>query len=215
MPQAKEKPKFWCDYCFIVKDGEKEYFSCNREMRFVEHCKKKKHMRNYLSEDNKVKCQFCGEEMTEEAYQLHKKRNERLWLYKKAINPYLKCNRFKWSKDHRRFESFEAMIKNKEAIDATERKRPNLKKTGHVNHFSYLASNQGKSIEEKEEKMVQQLREEERYQSRPDLQVCVDCSSFSKKLYFNPTGEYTDKHLSLYEMEDCGCREVTDDEADD
>lgn len=214
MPQVKEISKFWCDYCFIVKNGEKEYFSCNRQMKFVEHCKKKKHMRNYLSENNKIVCNYCVEEMTEEAYELHKKRNQRLWTMKTAINPYLKCNKFQWSKNHRRFESFDAMILNKQSIDNTERKKPNLQKSGYVNTFSFLKSNENKTIEQKEKEMEHQLREEEKYANKPDLELCVECSTNSKKLYYNPDDEYSGKHLSLFEMEDCGCREISEGESE-
>jgi len=209
MPQVKEIPKFWCNYCFVVKDEKKVWFSCNRERDLLVHNSKKKHMKNYLALDDnldKVICKECNLEMTKEAFIEHKKRNQRLWILKKAINPHLKCDIFQWSKSHRRFGSVDTMIKNKEQIDNTERKKPDYKKKGLVNTFSYLKCNENKSIEQKEEEIEKQLKDEEKYEECPDLELCVDCSNHSKQYYFNPDGLYTGKHLSLFDMEDCGCR---------
>lgn len=208
MPQVKEISKFWCDYCFIIKDGEKQYFSCNRGRDWELHKGIKKHMRNYLKEENNTKCVFCNEEMTKEAYEIHKKRNERLWTMKRAINPFLKCNRFKWSKDHRLFENYDAMIANKIAIDSTERKPVNYKKTGHVNSFSYLKKNEFKSIEEKEEDVTKELRDELASSERPDLEIC-ECSG-SKIYYFMENNEYSQSHLKKYNMVTCDCKYESD-----
>ena len=166
-------------------------------------------MKNYLALDDnpdRVTCPECNLEMTKEAFIEHTARNQRLWVLKKAINRHLKCDLFQWSKEHRRFGCVDTMIKNKQQIDNTERKKPDYKKTGLVNTFSYLKSNENKSMEEKEIHVEKQLIEEAKYEEPPDLELCMDCSNYTKKYYFNPDGDYSSKHLSMFQMEDCGCR---------
>ena len=213
--------KYFCDKCSKSRYGEVTFCSFDKHRDYKNHLLSKKHKKNcdLLENDtNSIACKYCSDKFSVDGFDVHKKRNERLWFMKYYIgNNYITCNRFQWEAGGRRFSSMDEVVNNRTsgaavvaatATAAAEVKKKSLTEVGLVNEFSYLKSNENKSIEEKKAIMTATLIDEEKHANRPDLELCEDCSTYSKHLYFNPINEFTHRHLTLYEMEDCGCREI-------
>ena len=200
MNPINKKNKYFCDQCSKSRHGVVTFSSFDKYRDFTNHLCIEKHVRNckiLASDPSSVHCKYCDKFFSKEGYDVHKKRNERLWSIKNILkNDYLTCNRFKWDAEGKLFYSMDELIqhRNNPVVSCAAAKKLSLKDAGLVNTFSYLKSNDGKSIEEA------------KYQERPDLELCMDCSNYSKKFYFNPDGDYSSKHLSMFQMEDCGCR---------
>tara|TARA_R110000772_G_scaffold2756_9_gene10044 strand:+ start:55 stop:702 length:648 start_codon:yes stop_codon:yes gene_type:complete len=206
------KNKYFCDQCSKSRFGDVTFSSFDKHRDFTNHLSIEKHLRNCSKlrvDPSAVHCKYCDKFFSKEGYDVHKKRNERLWSIKNVLkNDYLTCNRFKWEFGGKLFASMEELIqhRNNPVVSCASAKKLSLTECGLVNNFSYLKSNENKSMEEKEIQVEKQLIEEAKYQERPDLELCMDCSNYTKKYYFNGDEEYSSKHLSMFQMEDCGCR---------
>ena len=210
------KHKYFCDKCTKSRYGDISFCSFDKQRDYTNHLSIAKHKRNcelIEKDENSILCKVCNEKFSVEGYEAHKKRNERLWTLKKYIgNKFLKCNRFQWDENSRLFSSMEELVnaRNNNVVSSvtSKPKKLSLQERGLVNSFSYLKSNENKSIEEKEAEIEKELRDEETYSERPDLEVC-ECSG-SKIYYFMENNEYSQVHLKKWNMVTCNCKYESD-----
>ena len=88
----KSKELYWCDRCFndYVEDEEeikRTYFSCSSNQKWAKHLTTNKHIKNVKKvEDSSdcILCKFCNKNFSNEGYEIHKKRNTKLWTMQRA-----------------------------------------------------------------------------------------------------------------------------------
>ena len=121
---------YWCDKCYKENIDENEitkriYFSCYSNQQWASHLKSKKHLKfcKEVEEDNdKVLCKFCDKSFTKEGYEIHSKRNNKLWeLKNRGGYKNLKCNNF--FTNAKRYETLE------DYIAGVDPNKPKLKRT--------------------------------------------------------------------------------------
>ena len=112
------KELYWCDCCSNKKlDMETNklydsFFNCNTQNNYVRHLSTAKHLetiKNIEKDSENILCKHCNINYTKEGYEVHKKRNAKLWMFKKggALKKQ-KCNNF-YIGSHR-FESLDEQM---------------------------------------------------------------------------------------------------------
>ena len=202
------KNKYFCDQCSKSRHGVITFCSFDKHRDYTNHLCIAKHIRNceLLEKDpDSIKCAHYNKLFSVEGYEVHKKRNERLWTIKKYTgNDFLTCNRFQWKEDGKLFSSMEQLIdfRNNPVVSNIASKKKTLKEKGLVNSFSYLKSNENKSIEEKEKIVEKEEEEWVDISQRPVLPMCNLCMG-----YENEDKEYAVSHLLKWDMNICDCIE--------
>jgi len=203
------KHKYFCDKCTKSRYGDISFCSFDKHRDYTNHLSIAKHKRKcelIEKDENSVLCKVCNEKFSVEGYEAHKKRNERLWKLKKYIgNNYLTCNRFQWEEGGKLFASMSDLIEHRNnpvVSHVCSKKKKTLKKRGLVNNFSYLKSNENKSIQEKESLVEKEETEWVDTSLKPSLPMCYLC-----KGYENDNNEYKPSHLIKWDMKICDCEE--------
>mgnify|MGYP003643461007 CR=1 FL=1 len=165
----KSKELYWCDRCFndYVEDEEeikRTYFSCSSNQKWAKHLTTNKHIKNVKKvEDSSdcILCKFCNKNFSNEGYEIHKKRNTKLWTMQRAgAYKHLKCNNFKTK--NRRYESF-----NEYCIDIdpnkpkARRMRGKNKPKSKSKHYSLSTSSETPSSSESESGTEEEQEQEE------------------------------------------------------
>ena len=97
----KGDERYFCDHCSINKSiiingkrkVQRNFFSCYTDEHFIAHLESKKHNKNINTGDHV--CNLCDETFDDEGWEVHKKRNEEMWRFRKLLNePQLTCNNF-------------------------------------------------------------------------------------------------------------------------
>lgn len=211
--------KLFCDKCSKVRFNVKSYCSFVKTRDYINHLNMEKHKRNceLIEKDpNSIKCKCCGEKFSPEGYEVHKIRNQKLWRMKKLTgNKYLKCNRFQYDENSKRYSSMDELIKSQlvslETISNVSKKVKikSFKDSYKETKFSYRADFKDKSQQEKAE-----IIEKEEYEDtciKPNLDLCEECSTHSQPRYDNDDKEYSSFHLQKWSMLECDCKLVDED----
>ena len=189
----KSKELYWCDRCFndYVEDEEeikRTYFSCSSNQKWAKHLTTNKHIKNVKKvEDSSdcILCKFCNKNFSNEGYEIHKKRNTKLWTMQKAgAYKHLKCNNFKTK--NRRYESF-----NEYCIDIDPNKPKTRRMRGRNDpkpkskHYSLSASSNSdlpSSSESESESDTEEEAEEQPTQEQPVLDTKTIKDKMTKQI---------------------------------
>jgi len=196
---------YWCDKCFkdVVDENDsinRIYFSCYSNQQWASHLKSKKHIKfcKLVEEhDQKVLCKYCNKDFTNEGYEIHKERNNKLWdLQNRGGYKHLKCNNF-FTKA-KRYENLD------DYIAGTDANKPKLKRTK-VGKISPITC----SIREPNKNKIGYNKSNAQAQShnelKDDLIICKKCD----KVLTNDSN-YTNKQLKDYfNIDMCECIDAT------
>lgn len=190
---------YWCDKCFkdVVDENDsinRIYFSCYSNQQWASHLKSKKHIKfcKLVEEDDeKVLCKHCNKDFTNEGYEIHKERNNKLWdLQNRGGYKHLKCNNF-FTKA-KRYENLD------DYIAGTDPNKPKLKRTK-VGKISPITC----TVREPNKNKIGYNKSNAQSHNEPidDLIICKTCD----KVLINDSN-YTDKQLKDYFNKDmCDC----------
>tara|TARA_R110002167_G_scaffold71882_6_gene202636 strand:- start:1577 stop:2431 length:855 start_codon:yes stop_codon:yes gene_type:complete len=189
----KSKELYWCDRCFKDYVGDEEeikrtYFGCATNQQWAKHLTTNKHIKNVKKvEDSSdcILCKFCNKNFSNEGYEIHKKRNTKLWTMQKAgAYKHLKCNNFKTK--NRRYESF-----NEYCIDIDPNKPKTRRMRGRNDpkpkskHYSLSASSNSdlpSSSESESESDTEEEAEEQPTQEQPVLDTKTIKDKMTKQI---------------------------------
>jgi len=193
---------YWCDRCYkeIVDENDETkriYFSCYSNQQWASHLKSKKHLKickeveqaEQTQDSDNILCKYCNKNFTKEGYEIHSKRNNKLWeLQNRGGYKNLKCNNF--FTNTKRYETLEDYL---EGVDPN---RPKLKRTK-VGKYSPITC----SVREPNKNNKTKAQTKKDYEN--DLEYCKSCNN----ILINDSN-YTDKQLKDYFNKDmCECLE--------
>tara|TARA_R110000796_G_scaffold146021_1_gene262646 strand:+ start:273 stop:1136 length:864 start_codon:yes stop_codon:yes gene_type:complete len=121
------KELYWCDRCNkdVIDDNEesiKVWFSCYTNQQWGSHVKTKKHIKcvsDVNGDSDSILCKHCDKKFSSEGYEVHSKRNTKLWKMKNGGGfKDIKCNNFTTGKQ--RFETFSNYLI---AVDPNKQKK--------------------------------------------------------------------------------------------
>ena len=191
---------YWCDKCYkdIVDENDivkRIYFSCYSNQQWANHLNTKKHIKFCLKveeDSDKVCCKYCYKNFTKEGYEVHNKRNEKLWEGPKNGGfKNIKCNNF-FTKN-KRYESFI------DYCSGTDPNKPKIRRTpvGQISPITNIVR-----VKNKNNKNYVKVEEEEEDLDK-DLKYCNKCN----KVLINDSN-YTDLQLQeKFNLDICDCVE--------
>ena len=221
------KELYWCDCCSNKKlDMETNklydsYFNCNTQNNYVRHLSTAKHLetiKNIEKDSENILCKHCNINYTEDGYEVHKKRNAKLWMFKKggALKKQ-KCNNF-YIGSHR----FESLDDQMAFSNRPKQKRTAVGKFSPVTGDVRTKNKKQKPVdfissdEEEEEKLVIEYKgditpstdDEVDYTEKPQLdEYCNSCG-----LGINYT--YPIKIIEKWDIKHCECTDSDDTDSD-
>tara|TARA_R110001632_G_scaffold205712_1_gene329535 strand:+ start:172 stop:1020 length:849 start_codon:yes stop_codon:yes gene_type:complete len=192
------KDLYWCDRCYkdIVDENDivkRIYFSCYSNQQWANHLNTKKHIKCCLKveeDSEKVCCKYCNKNFTKEGYEVHKKRNDKLWEGQKNGGfKNIKCNNF-FTKN-KRYENFN------DYCSGTDPNKPKVRRTA-VGKISPITN----IVRAKNKNNKNYIKvEEEDYDK--DLEYCNKCN----KVLINDSN-YTDLQIQeKFNLDMCNCVE--------